>query len=78
LRHWYPQARLVGWKFEVEGDRDGVLRLAERQIVECLTDACVANGPAYGEGFALVRTDGEIAHLPDPAALLEALATFIR
>jgi phosphopantothenoylcysteine decarboxylase/phosphopantothenate--cysteine ligase len=78
LRHWYPQACLVGWKFEVEGGRDGVLRHAERQIVECLTDACVANGPAYGEGFALVRADREIAHLPDPSALFEALETFIR
>src|SRR5205823_5214336 len=43
LRHWFPLARLVGWKYEVEGARDGVLRQAERQIVECRTDACVAN-----------------------------------
>jgi phosphopantothenoylcysteine synthetase/decarboxylase len=28
LRTWFPQARLVGWKFEVEGTREGVLRLA--------------------------------------------------
>jgi hypothetical protein len=55
-----------------------VLRRAERQIAECLTDACVANGPAYGEGFALVRTDGENAHLPDAATLFEALEKFIR
>jgi phosphopantothenoylcysteine synthetase/decarboxylase len=78
LRQWFPQARLVGWKFEVEGGREGVVRLAGKQIVECLTDACVANGPAYGEGFALVRADHEIAHLPDPAALFEALEKFIR
>jgi len=78
LRHWFPQARLVGWKFEVGGGRDGVLCLAERQIVECLTDACVANGPAYGEGFALVQANREVTHLQDHAALFEALEAFVR
>src|SRR5438552_8169714 len=43
LREWFPQARLVGWKYEVDGDRPGVIRLAEKQIAECRTDACVAN-----------------------------------
>src|SRR6266404_4712261 len=32
LRQWYPKARLVGWKFEVEGGRDGVIGLANRQL----------------------------------------------
>ena len=73
LRQWFPQARLVGWKFEVEGDRAGVIRLAEQQIAECLTDACVANGPAYGAGFGLVRAGGQYTHLPDAAALFTAL-----
>src|SRR5438445_6520641 len=50
LRKCFPQARLVGWKYEVDGDRPTVVRLAEKQITESLTDACVANGPAYGEG----------------------------
>src|SRR5262245_14639225 len=53
LRECFPKARLVGWKYEVDGDRASVLRLAEKQIAESLTDACVANGPAYGDGFAL-------------------------
>ena len=78
LRHWFPRSRLVGWKYEVEGDRDGVLQLAQRQIVECCTDACVANGPAYGEGFALVRADRGVLHVNDSAALFEALEDFIR
>ena len=73
LRQWFPQARLVGWKYEVEGGRAGVVRLAERQIAECRTDACVANGPAYGAGFGFVRGGGEFTHLPDTAALFAAL-----
>ena len=68
----------MGWKYEVEGDRAGVIRLAEQQIAECRTDACVANGPAYGAGFGLVRGGGEVTHLPDTAALFAALEEFMR
>lgn len=78
LRQWFPRARLVGWKYEVEGDRAGVIRLAEAQIAECHTDACVANGPAYGTGFGLVRAGQPCVPLPDTAALCEALEAFIR
>jgi phosphopantothenoylcysteine decarboxylase/phosphopantothenate--cysteine ligase len=77
LRDWYPKALLAGWKFEVEGERTSALRLAERQIHECRTDACVANGPAYGAGFGLVLRRGETVHLADTAALFEALAVLI-
>jgi phosphopantothenoylcysteine decarboxylase/phosphopantothenate--cysteine ligase len=73
LRGWFPAAYVVGWKYEVDGDRPGVIALAERQIAECRTDACVANGPAYGAGFGLVRRLGEARHLADARALFEAL-----
>jgi phosphopantothenate---cysteine ligase (CTP) len=73
LRQWFPHARLVGWKYEVEGDCTGAIRRAEEQIAECHTDACVANGAAYGSGFGLVRADGQSEHLPDLPALFAAL-----
>jgi phosphopantothenoylcysteine decarboxylase/phosphopantothenate--cysteine ligase len=78
LREWFPHAWLVGWKYEVEGGRAGVIRLAERQIADCRTDACVANGPAYGAGFGLVRGGGSVTDLPDTAALFTALEGLIR
>lgn len=78
LRQWFPKARLVGWKYEVEGDRAGVIRRAEQQISECRTNACVANGAAYGEGFGLVRAADQYTHLPDAAALFAALEEFMR
>jgi phosphopantothenoylcysteine decarboxylase/phosphopantothenate--cysteine ligase len=77
LRDWFPKARIVGWKYEVDGKRPEVLRAAEKQISECLTDACVGNGPAYGEGFGFVASDGKSVHLPDRAALFEALAKLV-
>jgi phosphopantothenoylcysteine synthetase/decarboxylase len=78
LRKWYPKSRLIGWKFEVEGDRDGVIALAERQLKECHTNACVANGRAYGEGYGLVTGPGKYEPLPNATALFEALEKFIR
>ena len=77
LRGLFPQARLIGWKYEVDGDRDSVLAAAERQLQECRTDACVANGKAYGPGFGLVTGPGTLAHYRDPAALFAALAEFV-
>ena len=78
LRNWFPKARITGWKFEVEGERADVIRLAEEQIAECGTDGCVANGPAYGAGFGLVQAGGQCAHLPDDTALFAALEQFLR
>lgn len=77
LRQWFPTARLVGWKYEVDGTRDGVIREAEKQLAVCLTDACVANGPAYGDGFGLVQGGGDVRHLKDKAALFEALEKLV-
>jgi phosphopantothenoylcysteine synthetase/decarboxylase len=74
LRGWFPNALLVGWKYEVEGDRARALAAARQQVAACRTDACVANGPAYGRGFGLVRADAEPLDLPDAGALFEALA----
>ncbi|HKW28799.1 MAG TPA: phosphopantothenoylcysteine decarboxylase [Verrucomicrobiae bacterium] len=72
LRAWFPSAKLVGWKFEAEGKRPDAIRAAEQQLSKCLTDACVANGPAYGEGFGLI-TRGNHVHLADPPKLFDAL-----
>jgi hypothetical protein len=78
LRHWFPVARLVGWKYEVDGTREDVIKEGERQLAESLTDACVANGPAYGDGFCLVEGVGEFKHLGEKAALFEALEKLVR
>ncbi len=78
LRDWFPKARITGWKYEVDGKQADALQAAEKQISECLTDACVANGPAYGEGYGLVGSDGKSVHLADATALFEALEKVIR
>lgn len=78
LRDWYPKARLVGWKLEMDGGQTEAISQAERQIAECRTDACVVNGNAYGPGFGFVQGRGSCIHLPDRAALYDVLQTFIQ
>jgi phosphopantothenoylcysteine synthetase/decarboxylase len=77
LRGWFPTAKLVGWKFEVEGTRDDVIALAKKQINDCRTDASIANGRAYGEGFGMVSAAGNCTHLADKATLFRALEEYI-
>jgi len=77
LRSWFPSAKLIGWKFEVDGDRETVLLSAREQIRQCHTDACVANGPAYGSGFALVTAKGMLQHAADRAALFAELTAML-
>ena len=78
LRSWFPRACLVGWKYEVDGDRAGVIAIAEKQVMESQTNACVANGPAYGDGFGLVTAVGQATHLPDRDVLYRALEELMR
>jgi hypothetical protein len=65
----------VGWKYEVDGTREQVIEKASRQIFENQTDACVANGPAYGEDFGLVTPDG-CESVPDTDKLYRLLDQF--
>jgi phosphopantothenoylcysteine decarboxylase/phosphopantothenate--cysteine ligase len=74
LRRWFPQTCIVGWKFEANGKRTNAIGAAQRQMVDCATDACVANGPAYGPGFGLVA-DGGQKHFADAKKLFAALET---
>ncbi len=77
LRGFFPRARLVGWKYEVDGDRAAVLAKARQQLSDNHTDACVANGRAYGEGFGVVTRDGENQHVTGREELFASLEKLI-
>jgi phosphopantothenoylcysteine decarboxylase/phosphopantothenate--cysteine ligase len=78
LRAWFPQARIVGWKFETDGARADALNAAKQQITECRTDACVVNGPAYGEGFGVLLSNNKAAHLAHAPVLFVTLEKIVR
>jgi phosphopantothenoylcysteine synthetase/decarboxylase len=73
LRNWFPKACLVGWKYEMDGDRQSVLARAVRQIAESKTNLCVANGAAYGSGFGIVDAGGQLQHCDSTRELFPAL-----
>lgn len=73
LRDWFPQACLVGWKYEVDGDPAAATAKAEEQIQASRTTACVVNGPAYGRGFGVVTAPGHCLRVETQAALFETL-----
>ncbi len=73
LRGWFPKTWIVGWKYEADGGRADALRAAKKQLLDCKTDACVANGPAYGKGFSLVLPKSQ-KHFAQSNQLFAALA----
>jgi phosphopantothenoylcysteine synthetase/decarboxylase len=73
LRKLFPASLIVGWKYELDGTLHGIMEKGRQQMDECLTDACVVNGRAYGAGFGVISRAGEKAHLPDKAALCRFL-----
>ncbi len=69
----FPHALIVGWKYELDGNRDDALERGRRQIATVGTVASVVNGHAYGEGFGLLE-GGEVTHFADKQALSAHLA----
>ena len=76
LREWFPQAFIVGWKYELDGDRSAALAKGAAQIRECGTDACVVNGAAYGEGFGILLPDGSLTEVADKRKLAALLVDY--
>ena len=64
-------ARLIGWKYELNGTRADALAKAWKQLRENGTDACVVNGRAYGTGFGYCTPPDHIAELADKPALVK-------
>jgi len=74
MRDWFPAARIIGWKYELDGTHEQALSRASEQIKSARTDACVVNGSAYGPGFGLLTPDNSLLHFPDKPALAAHLA----
>ncbi len=69
LRELFPQAKIVGWKYELDGSPADVQAKAAQQIAECSTNACIVNGMAYGHGYGVCEPQKPLAHIADTTAL---------
>lgn len=73
----FPNARVVGWKYEMEGNRSDAMAAAQRQLDECGTPACVINGAAFGPSFGFLDKSGRFDEFPDKPALVRFLAEWL-
>ena len=77
IRALAPHAKIVGWKWEAEGGPSEMHASARQQLAECRTDACILNGPAYGEGYLFMPKIGDPVRCSQPVELGHALAAFL-
>jgi phosphopantothenoylcysteine synthetase/decarboxylase len=77
LRTYFPNARIVGWKYEHGIGRDELLSEAAHQIKQYRTNACVVNGRAFGPGFGICTSAGLIATCDSKLALAEFFVRWI-
>ena len=78
LRALFPKAVLVGWKYELAGTRQEAFAKVWRQLTENHTDACVLNGAAYGDGFALCTAPEQVLELRDKSAVARFLPGWLQ
>ena len=69
LRGFFPEAKLIGWKYELDGGTEELLEKGERQMEENRTDYCILNGAAYGRGFGVQGKGKTLIHCADHLAL---------
>lgn len=74
----FPDTRIVGWKYEVDGSPADALAAGRRQLAESVTSGCVVNGPAYGIGFGFLTPGKEVIHLANKPALFAVLTELCR
>ena len=72
----FPRARIVGWKFELEGDRESAIETARLQIQVNHTALSVVNGEAFGTGFGILDPAGDCELLETRSELCQRLAVW--
>lgn len=77
LRPIFPAAKIVGWKYELDGTRDEAIAKARAQLVTNASDACVVNGAAYGDGFGFCVGSAEPEHFASKEQLCDALMRWL-
>ena len=79
LKPLFPDAIVVGWKLELDGNPATAIERARLQIQKAATNASVVNGSAYGQGFGFLEREREgIRHFPDKLSLCRFLAGWAR
>ncbi|HEY1171375.1 MAG TPA: phosphopantothenoylcysteine decarboxylase [Verrucomicrobiae bacterium] len=78
LRRLFPEARIIGWKYELDGTREDALAKGRKQIEENATDLSVVNGRAFGKGFEVVDVKTSVASLACKDAIVDWLSVSLK
>jgi phosphopantothenoylcysteine synthetase/decarboxylase len=78
LRQLFPEAFIVGWKFELDGSHADVVSNGVRQIAAHGTNACIVNGSAFGPGFGYCNKNGLVSSVGSKAELADLLLKAIQ
>ncbi|MEO8354020.1 MAG: phosphopantothenoylcysteine decarboxylase [Chthoniobacteraceae bacterium] len=78
LGQLFPNARIVGWKYELDGSPADAIEKGRRQLKENGSDACVVNGAAYGPGFGFLTPEGGHRSITGKAELCAFLVKWLQ
>ena len=78
LRQLFPEAFIVGWKFELDGSPADVIAKAIQQIEKYTTNACIVNGSAFGRGFGYCNSTGLVQSVRNKEELADLLLQVIQ
>ena len=77
MKKLFRNARIVGWKFEMDGDRANSLVRGAKQIQENGCSLCVVNGAAYGAGFGILDSHGSCSWVATRSELCAWLTKWV-
>jgi len=78
LRRLFPESKISGWKYEPAGTKNQVLQKGWQQIAACHSDACIVNGPGYGDGYGFCTAPNHHLPLADVDALADRFKTWLK
>jgi phosphopantothenate---cysteine ligase (CTP) len=78
LRHLFPKAFIIGWKFELDGSPADLVGKGVQQIRAYETNACIVNGSAFGPGFGYCDENGLVHSVGNKEELADLLLKMIR
>ena len=78
LRQLFPDAFIVGWKFELDGSPADVISKGIQQMEKYATNACIVNGSAFGPGFGYCNSTGLVQSVRNKEELADLLLRVIQ
>jgi phosphopantothenate---cysteine ligase (CTP) len=78
LRQLFPEAFIVGWKFELDGSPADVISKGIQQMEKYATNACIVNGSAFGRGFGYCNSTGLARSVRNKEELADLLLQVIQ